>query len=159
MFNKILVAVDLSEINKDVFAQALSIAKTNHASLMLLHVLSSEEDSSPLPIPPNMTDFYPGAGNEMTLEMWREQWEVFEREGLNLLQSLAEEAKNASVEVEYQQISGSPGRNICKLARECQADLIVIGRRGRSGLSEMILGSVSNYVLHRAPCSVLIVQS
>ena len=159
MFNKILVALDISAINKDVFAEALSIAKTNRASLMLVHVLSAEEDTSPLPIPPNMTDFYPGAGNEMTLEMWRQQWEVFEREGINLLQSLAEEAKNASLEVEYKQISGSPSRNICKLARECQADLIVIGRRGRSGFSEMILGSVSNYVLHHAPCSVLIVQS
>ncbi len=38
------------------------------------------------------------------------------------------------------------------------ADLIVVGRRGRSGLSELILGSASNYVLHHAPCSVLTLQ-
>jgi len=36
--------------------------------------------------------------------------------------------------------------------------LVVVGRRGHSGLSELFLGSVSNYVLHRAPCSVLTIQ-
>jgi nucleotide-binding universal stress UspA family protein len=30
-----------------------------------------------------------------------------------------------------------------------------MGRRGRTGLSELFLGSVSNYVTHHAPCSVL----
>ncbi len=39
------------------------------------------------------------------------------------------------------------------------ADLIVLGRRGRTGLAEALLGSVSNYVLHHAPCSVLVVQA
>ena len=39
-----------------------------------------------------------------------------------------------------------------------EADLIVIGRRGHQGLSEILLGSVSNYVVHHAPCSVLVVQ-
>ncbi|MEO0350033.1 MAG: universal stress protein, partial [Cyanobacteria bacterium P01_A01_bin.15] len=38
------------------------------------------------------------------------------------------------------------------------ADLIMMGRRGRSGFSELLLGSVSNYVMHHAPCSVLTVQ-
>ncbi|CCQ49032.1 hypothetical protein CWATWH8502_2292 [Crocosphaera watsonii WH 8502] len=37
-------------------------------------------------------------------------------------------------------------------------DVIVMGHRGISGLQEFFLGSVSNYVLHHAPCSVLIVQ-
>ena len=35
---------------------------------------------------------------------------------------------------------------------------MVIGRRGHKNISEMFLGSVSNYVMHHAPCSVLVVQ-
>ncbi|NEO28803.1 MAG: universal stress protein, partial [Kamptonema sp. SIO4C4] len=35
---------------------------------------------------------------------------------------------------------------------------VIIGRRGRVGLSEILLGSVSNYVLHHAPCAVMVVQ-
>jgi nucleotide-binding universal stress UspA family protein len=75
-----------------------------------------------------------------------------------MLRSLEREAASMGISVEFQQISGSPSRVICQVAREWQANLIVIGHRGRSGLSEMLLGSVSNYVMHHAPCSVLMVQ-
>jgi nucleotide-binding universal stress UspA family protein len=159
MYQKILVAVDTSEMSKNVFTQALSLAQMNHANLMILHVLSAEEENSPLPIPPDLSEIYPAAGNDLTLETWREQWDNFEKEGLNLLTSYTEKAKNAGVNAEANQISGTPGRRICQFAKTWQADLIVVGHRGRSGLSEIILGSVSNYVLHHAPCSVLIVQT
>ena len=44
------------------------------------------------------------------------------------------------------------------LAKDWNADLIIMGRRGLTGLSEMFLGSVSNYVVHHASCSVLLIQ-
>ena len=46
MFNRILVAVDRSEMSIKVFEQALSLAKITSANLMLLHVLSQEEEGS-----------------------------------------------------------------------------------------------------------------
>ena len=158
MFKKILTAIDLSEMGGDIFACALSLALQNQANLLLLHALSPEEENSPLPIPPDLTTIYPAAGNDLTLESWREQWEEFEGEGREKLRSLTQEATEAGVKAEFKQILGSPGRTICKLARDWEADLIVIGHRGRTGLREMFLGSVSNYVLHHASCSVLMVQ-
>jgi nucleotide-binding universal stress UspA family protein len=158
MFDKMLVAIDRSEIGKKVFDCALSVAEKHRGNLLLLHVLSAEEDNSPLPIPPNLTELYPAVGNDLTLETWRQQWQEFERQGLEMLRSLEREAASMGVSAEFQQISGSPSRVICQVAREWQANLIVIGHRGRSGLSEMLLGSVSNYVMHHAPCSVLMVQ-
>jgi nucleotide-binding universal stress UspA family protein len=158
MFQKVLIAIDMSFIGDNVFAKGLSIAKLGSSQLMLLHILSAEEDNSPLPVPPDLNELYPVVGNDLTLQMWREQWEKFEREGLELLQARQNRALEAGVRAEVQQISGNAGKTICKVAKDWQADLIVIGRRGRSGLSEIILGSVSNYVLHHAPCSVLIVQ-
>ena len=158
MFKQILVAIDMSEMSEAVFKQALSLAKNEQTKLMLLHVLSAEEESSPLPIPSNLGDIYPAAGNDLTIETWRKQWEEFQHQGLEKLQLYAERASNIGVNVEYQQITGSPSRTICKVAKNFHADLIVIGHRGRSGLGEMVLGSVSNYVLHHASCSVLLVQ-
>ncbi|MGF1486363.1 MAG: universal stress protein [Prochloraceae cyanobacterium] len=158
MFNKILVAIDKSPANQEVLHKAINLAKDNNSNLMLLHVISVEEQGSPMPYIPSMSQYYPATGNELTIEVWQQQWEEFQREGLEMLQSCAAEAKKLDIKVEYRQISGSPSRSICSTAREWGADTIVIGRRGRSGLSEMLLGSVSNYVVHHAPCSVLIVQ-
>jgi nucleotide-binding universal stress UspA family protein len=53
---------------------------------------------------------------------------------------------------------GEAGSLICKAAQNWGTDLIVIGRRGHRWLSEILLGSVSNYVVHHALCSVLVVQ-
>ena len=60
---------------------------------------------------------------------------------------------------EFRQLPGSPGRTICHLAWSWQADLIIVGNQGRSRIGELLLGSVSNYVLHHAPCSVLTVKN
>ncbi len=158
MYQKILVALDISSMAKDIFAQALFLAKQNQSQLKLLHIISSEEDNSPLPVPPDLITFYPVVGNELTMETWQEQWEIYIASGLDLLQQYTQEAMEAGVKADYTQLQGSPGRIICKFAKEEQVDLIVIGRRGRTGLSEILLGSVSNYVLHHAPCCVLVVQ-
>jgi nucleotide-binding universal stress UspA family protein len=158
MFQKILVATDNSQISDRVFEKGLFQAEQNKAQLAILHVLSSEEDDSPLPILPGVSDIYPAVGNDRTLEVWREQWEAFVQKSLSILQKRTQIAKDRGIEAEYQQIYGNSGKTICKVAEEWQADLVVIGRRGRSGLGEIILGSVSNYVLHHAPCSVLIIQ-
>ncbi|MBR8826561.1 MAG: universal stress protein [Gomphosphaeria aponina SAG 52.96 = DSM 107014] len=157
MYQKILVAIDTSERGKNVFEKALSLAKTNNANLMLLHVLSPEEDNSPLAIPTDFSAPYCDI-SEVAYKTWQEQWQTFENIGLEVLHSFEKKAKQAEVNVELKQFYGSASRVICKEAKDWQADLIVVGRRGRSGLSEMILGSVSNYVLHHAHCSVLIVQ-
>ena len=51
---------------------------------------------------------------------------------------------------------GDPGPAICELAGELSADAIVMGSRGRGGLRRALLGSVSDYVVRNAPCTVII---
>ncbi len=156
MFRKILVAMDSSAIGKQVFDKALALAKATDACLMLLHVLSVEEEGSPNNYTFHSLDYY-SVVSEQTLQIETQQWWWCEKHGLELLRSRQTIATAAGVSTEFTQTSGSPGRKICDLARTWGADLIVIGRRGRSGLAELILGSVSNYVLHHAPSSVLTV--
>jgi nucleotide-binding universal stress UspA family protein len=147
MSKKLLVAIDRSDkINQAVFQQALDLAKATGASLKLLHVLSVDEKDSP-----NILTLINTPEN-------KKRWEEFEKVGRELLQSLAESAIAAGVPTEYSQGLGRPGHVICDTAKTWGADLIVIGRRGLSGLGELVLGSVSNYVSHYAPCSVLLIQ-
>ena len=53
---------------------------------------------------------------------------------------------------------GRPAQMITEAAREWKADLIVVGSHGRGFWGKLTLGSVSDSVLHHAPCSVLVVR-
>ncbi len=123
---------------------------------MLLHVLSSEDKDCPKPFIYSGLEYNPSV--EPILEAYQEQWQEFERSGQKFLQSLSLEATQAGVSTEFRQTFGYPGRHICELAQTWSAELILVGSRGLTGVQEMLLGSVSNYVTHHAPCSVLIVR-
>jgi nucleotide-binding universal stress UspA family protein len=156
MFHKVLVAIDSSENGHHVFDEALTLVKAIGGSLMLLHVLSSEEKGSP-----NISmvgfGYYPTIAGELA-ELHQQQWAEYESQGMEMLRSYAAQASAADVTVELSQNLGRPGRTICAVAHTWGANLIVMGRRGHSDLTELLLGSVSNYVLHHAPCSVLAIQ-
>jgi nucleotide-binding universal stress UspA family protein len=155
MFKKILVAIDGLEMSHDIFKTAIDIAKADKANLVLLHVLSFEEQNS-LSIPISTGLEYFQTADSETLKRYREQWQTYEQQSLNLLRSLADRSTAEGITTEFQQIAGAPGRKICEFAQSEDIDLIVMGRRGISGVNEFLVGSVSNYVLHRSLCSVLI---
>lgn len=158
MYHKILVALDQSPTRSIVLEKALSVAKAMKADLMLLHVLSAYEDESPgLPVRAYHT-YYPLV-DSVAWETYQKRWEAYEQAGLEELKKLAEETNALGIRTEFTQTAGDPGHVICDIARTWEADLIIVGNRGRAGLSEFFLGSVSNYVMHHAPCSVLIVHS
>lgn len=156
MLQKFLVAVDNSAMGQRVFEEAFTLARATGANMMILHVLDLEEQESPQI--PMIYDTYSMPLDEQTMELYRQQWQEFENQGLKMLQSLADTAASAGVTTEFTQKTGSPGRAICELADSWSADLIVMGRRGLSGVKEAFFGSVSSYVLHRASCSVHIVH-
>lgn len=152
MINRILVAVDNPFKQQFAFDSLVSLARNMGASLMLLHV-QSEEDSD-YPVFPTYV-YYQILKNSSHTE-YQEKWLQYEQRGLDYLRNLQDKMITAGVEAEYIQLSGIPGQVICRVADDWGADLIVIGSRGLTGLNEMLLGSVSNYVTHHAPCSVLI---
>lgn len=56
-------------------------------------------------------------------------------------------------------LNGSPESRIVEKAEEIQADLIIVGSHGYNRWERLLLGSVSDSVIHHAPCSVLVVRS
>ncbi|MDB9539056.1 universal stress protein [Anabaenopsis tanganyikae CS-531] len=157
MYQKILVAVDQSETSQYVFEQGVFLAKASDAELMLLHVLSPLEDPYLSPVFTQPDTIYPSV-QTAPIESYMREWEELKKQRLDWLRSLSDTATNAGVKAGFTQNLGDAGRIICEVARNLPADLIIVGRRGRTGISEFLLGSVSNYALHHAPCSMLIVQ-
>ena len=155
MFRKILVSIDNSQMSTQVFERAVFLAKCSGASLMLLHVLFPSDEVDEDYIEPLFIAELQTETDQKNLKNWQELKQSRE----NWLRSLCQSANSSGVKTEFILNTGEPSRMICQMARSWDADLIVIGRRGRRGLSEFFLGSVSNYVLHHAPCSVMTIQS
>jgi len=157
MFKKIIAAVSPSFPSDHVLNEAIAIAKLENATLMLLHVLSPMDEGYPTPVYPGPDSVYPGL-HEQAIRVYAQEWEAYQQEALKFLKNLTEDVYKTGVAVEFTQNAGDPGRVICELAKNWDADLIILGRRGHTGFKELFLGSISNYVLHHAPCSVLTVQ-
>ncbi len=62
------------------------------------------------------------------------------------------------VHVEYLVVEGTPADQIIRLTQDYKADVIVIGTHGRTGLPRLILGSVAEQIVRRAPCPVVTVK-
>jgi nucleotide-binding universal stress UspA family protein len=152
MYRKILVGLDNTDISQHLVNEAIALAKLTGATLKLLHVIEPFELEQLHSI--KVTDLL-GVDPAKMLNDCR----VMQEESERRLNAFSDRAAVAKVNADFMQSVGNPGRTICEVARQWEADLIIVGRRGRSGLTEVILGSVSNYVLHHALCSVLTIQS
>lgn len=65
---------------------------------------------------------------------------------------------DAQVQVSKELLVGSPESRIVETAEEMGADLIIVGSHGYNRWERLLLGSVSDSVVHHAPCSVLVVR-
>jgi nucleotide-binding universal stress UspA family protein len=72
------------------------------------------------------------------------------------LERTADALGDRAVEVSVEQ--GDPGVVLCARAQDLGADVVVVGSRGRGALKRALLGSVSSYVVHNAPCAVLVLR-
>ncbi len=74
------------------------------------------------------------------------------------LDRLLAAANRQGVAVETRMLQGVPDDAIVQAALQSQADLILMGRHGRTGLSRLLLGSVAERVIGQTPCPVMIVK-
>ncbi len=156
MFKKILVALDHSSEASAVLDFALSVAQPEMSEILLLHFVDWQmQDVSP----------WIGVGTLYDVDLsgehydWTHQHLQQEVEtSKNWLELLAKKVKKLGVDCQYECRVGNCNLGIGDRAKDWSADVLVIGRRGHKNISEILLGSVSNYVIHHAPCSVLVVQ-
>lgn len=136
----ILHPTDFSTPAKNAFDRACALARDYGARLVVVHVK---------PIAPIV-------GSEFGTVFPPEPAGV--SEGLrNQLASVRPE--DAAIPVEHHLLEGDAGGQILRLAGECRCDLIVMGTHGRTGLGRLLLGSVAEAVVRKAPCPVLTIKT
>ncbi|MGD1857787.1 MAG: universal stress protein [Leptolyngbyaceae cyanobacterium] len=156
MFQRILVALDRSQSSCSVLEEAIALAKPT-AQLQLVMVIPPMDTGYPDPIYLSME----GMQGVWTTELYQSHianWQQQRQEIEQWLRSQVDYVHRQGFTAEFSSPAGTAGPTLCEVADRWNADLIMMGRRGRSGFSELLLGSVSNYVMHHAPCSVLTVQ-
>jgi nucleotide-binding universal stress UspA family protein len=137
----ILVPLDFSRASMDALKYATALAKKFAAEIHLVHVTAPDEAAEV-------------AGASHILRQTGEALE-FAREKL----AQTHEKRLASFWPENSHVrSGQPYRQICDLAREIEADLIVLATRGHTGLKRVLLGSTAERVVRFATCPVLVVR-
>ena len=141
---KILYPTDFSELSIGAMKYAALLAEKFGASLHVLHVVDQAYQywmaMGPESVPAGPT-------TEEMINTSKKQMEEFVGQHVP-----------ANLKATTQIVSGRPFMEIIRLAEEKAVDLIVIGTHGRGALSQMLLGSVADKVVHKAPCPVLSVR-
>ena len=136
----ILVPLDFSELSLEALRYATSIGKKFGAAVHLVHVDEADEGSE-----------ITGVGH-------------LKRETASSIVSLRDELLGHGKQVggfwpeECHVRTGQPYQEICTLAHEIDASLIVLGTRGHTGLKRILLGSTAERVARFAACPVLVVR-
>lgn len=133
----ILFATDFSPCSAPAFRYAIEWAKTFNAQLTLFHGISLQ----------------PGVDIDASIAQryLDEQRKVAEEH----LQQLLDEAHQHVPHTALEMRTGLASSQICDVARECKADLIITGTHGWSGFNRVIFGSIAERVIQQAPCPVL----
>ncbi|MGY6523047.1 MAG: universal stress protein [Mongoliitalea sp.] len=146
----ILVPYDFSKEANYALNFAAELAKKTKNKLELLHVIE-------LPTPTSFSSFgEAGAMSNETANIF--MIELIEKRKKQM-KELEEEFKDAGFNFETKMVFGNPFAGISKEILEIDADLVVMGSKGSSGLEEVLIGSNTEKVVRNASCPVITIKS
>jgi nucleotide-binding universal stress UspA family protein len=135
---RILLATDLSPASAGATDEALGLARSLHADLLVVSVI---DPATPL-----------ASGPVVRMDQRRAAREF-------AAQAIVVQGRRVGVSVSFLVWEGEPGPAIVEAAVAEAADLVIVGTRGRNRVERLVLGSVSDHVVRHAPCPVLIVRA
>ncbi len=141
---RILCPVDFSVSSNHAVNYAAAFASAYHAELHLIHVIH----------PPA----YGVGADGINIDVTAQVTEYIENTCRERVHELAETVRQTHPAVQEQVVAGVPFLEIIRAARAIQADLIVMGTHGRTGIAHALIGSVAEKVVRKAPCPVLTVK-
>jgi nucleotide-binding universal stress UspA family protein len=138
----ILTAIDFSDATDRVVAAAAELTRALDGELHLLHVV---------PPDPDFVGYEPGpqhVRDQVAQSIAEDRHEIVE---------LRDRLKQSGIQVQAQVVQGPTIQKILEEANRLPADLVVIGTHGHGALYDLVLGSVSDGVVRKSPCPVLVV--
>lgn len=141
-FNNILFATDFSEASGPAAEYALTLAKLTGAHLHVLHVINELDEHQRVMIP-------------------REAFQVLEKEiEVQTVRELDRFSKGpaAGLKTTTHAVVGSAFQKILEISATVNADLIVMGTHGRTGMEQVIVGSTAERVVRRSKIPVMTVR-
>jgi len=139
MYKKVVLAVDGSDVSKVAAKHAVNLAKQGGGTIIAVHV-----------IPPiDVTD----------IETFRPDTvlEGLKKEGEKILSEVKDLAEREDVQIQIRIADGVPYDKICEVADESDADLIIMGSHGRTGIGKVFIGSVTERVINKTKCRPVLV--
>jgi len=145
---RIMLASDFSTASRPALRNALELARSTRARLLIVHALA--------PIVPPMM----GEGVYVSPATWNQIEAGARKAAQKQLDRLLQTARKSGVRATGLFVEGSPAADrIVRAARARRVDLLVLGTNGRTGLSRLVLGSVAARVIATASCPVLTVRA
>jgi len=146
MIKNLLAPVDGSEHSKKALELACDLADKYDAQLHLLHVILAPEAKHTLVL----------GGATVTVDAPKEEIEQAGRKAIDAAKAIA--AEHGRKDVETGVLGGPTAQRILEYSKDNEIDMIVMGSRGLSDISGLLVGSVSHKVSHLAPCTCVTVH-
>lgn len=140
---RILCPIDFSDYSRRALDHAVAIARWYDSSVTVLHVFSAAPVAA----------YAPGAPGFQSIVLTKEDRDQL----LAGIQRFIDEEAAPGLSITPMLREGSSAPEILHEAERLPADLLVMGTHGRSGFERLLLGSITEKVLHKAPCPVLTV--
>lgn len=145
----VLVAVDESSHSEAALAAVVRRFQPESVTVRVMHVVEW---------PRNLAAPFSFAEGPSAAETILAVHEAMRNDGRRLIERAVSRLREARFTVESTLVEGDVRRAILDEAAAWPADLIVLGSHGRTGLTRLLLGSVSEAIVRHAPCSVEVVR-
>jgi nucleotide-binding universal stress UspA family protein len=140
VYKRIVLPIDGSKMAKKAEDKALEIAKILDLPIKAIYVI-------------DMNIYSDTISNDQTSTYWEN---ILRNEGLTLLKEIKKKGETKEVHVTTKILTGHPSEQIIKEAGK--NDLIIMGSKGKSAFDRILLGSITENVLHHSNASVMIIR-
>lgn len=142
-FDYILFPTDGSEQSKKALDSLVELAKKFNSKVFVLNTYE-------VPVP--ITNY------ELSSDLYLSVEGVLSRNSKDILEEVKVVLEQNGINAQYISLAGDSGSIIIERAEKLEASMILMGSRGLGAIKSVLMGSVSNYVLHHSKCPIMIIH-